>query len=181
MSKDICSCGTPFMTFLAALSQTLHRCDRLCAGWSFINSPFIVLVFAEFAAMPFIPLAYQMPLRIAIAAIIWLFWSLWWRAGQTLITTEWQGVDRRALTIIRVMRQRKKPYYGVKRPAFWFRTGFAILCLPNGHQGAVFTYYRKAKRNEVLFDAYDITKTAQNQVALAYQQTGECPTQLPIA
>ena len=34
--------------------------------------------------------------------------------------------------------------------------------------------------NEVLFDAYDITKTAQNKVALIYQQTGQCPVDLAL-
>ena len=37
----------------------------------------------------------------------------------------------------------------------------------------------KPKENEVLFDAYDITKTTQNKVAILYEQTGRCPTNLP--
>ena len=46
------------------------------AGWSFIQLTIsIVLVFVEFAAMSFVPDTYQMPVRIGIAAIIWLYWS----------------------------------------------------------------------------------------------------------
>lgn len=46
------------------------------AGWSFIQlNVALVLVAVEFVAMPYIADVYQMAIRIAIAALIWLFWS----------------------------------------------------------------------------------------------------------
>lgn len=47
------------------------------AGWSFVQLVItLVLVFCEFAVMPFLADAWHMPLRVAVAAIIFLAWSV---------------------------------------------------------------------------------------------------------
>lgn len=156
------------------------------AGWSFIQLTItIVLVFFEFAAMSFIPDAYQMPVRVAIAAIIWFYWSFmvarwtdayYYRMARREIA---DAVDKypRDEAAQKAMLQREG---GVS--LFGLGLGFAIFAFALSVIKVQFLpIIAKPKENEVLFDAYDITKTAQNQVALSYQQMGRCPTELPIA
>ncbi|WP_298734404.1 DUF2628 domain-containing protein [uncultured Psychrobacter sp.] len=177
-----------FMTFFWLLyrKRYIDAIVYSVAGWSFIQLTItIVLVFVEFAAMSFIPLAYQMPLRIAIAAIIWLFWSFmvarwtdayYYRMARREIADALDDHPRDEAAQKAILRREG----GVS--LFGLGLGFAIFVFALTVIKVQFLpIIAKPKENEVLFDAYDITKTAQNQVALAYQQTGECPTQLPIA
>ena len=155
------------------------------AGWSFIQLTItIVLVFVEFAAMSFIPDAYQMPVRIAIAATIWLYWSFmvarwtdayYYRMARREIADAIDNHPRdEAAQKLDLRREGGVSLFGLG-------LGFAIFAFALMVIKVQFLpIIAKPKENEVLFDAYDITKTAQNKVALIYQQTGSCPTDLPM-
>lgn len=155
------------------------------AGWSFIQLTItIVLVFFEFAAMSFIPDAYQMPVRIAIAAIIWFYWSFmvarwtdayYYRMARREIADALDNHPRdEAAQKAHLRREGGVSLFGLG-------LGFAIFAFALMVIKVQFLpIIAKPKENEVLFDAYDITKTAQNKVALAYQKTGRCPVDLPI-
>ncbi len=155
------------------------------AGWSFIQLTItIVLVFVEFAAMSFIPDAYQMLVRIGIAAIIWLYWSFmvarwtdayYYRMARREIADALDDHPRDEAAQKAMLRREG----GVS--LFGLGLGFAIFAFALMVIKVQFLpIIAKPKENEVLFDAYDITKTAQNKVALIYQQTGRCPTDMPI-
>ncbi len=154
------------------------------AGWSFIQLTItIVLVFVEFAAMSFIPDVYQMPVRIGIAAIIWLYWSF--------MVARWTDayyyrMARREIAdaIENHPRDEEAQKADLRREGgvslFGLGLGFAIFVFSLVVIKVQFLpIIAKPKENEVLFDAYDITKTAQNKVALIYQKTGRCPVDLP--
>ncbi|HBH33251.1 MAG TPA: hypothetical protein DDW38_01600, partial [Psychrobacter sp.] len=69
--------------FFATFGWLLYRKRYLdcivytVAGWSFIQLNIVIVLSAfEFVFMSFVPDAYQMLTRIAIAGAIWLFWSV---------------------------------------------------------------------------------------------------------
>lgn len=155
------------------------------AGWSFIQLNItIVLVFFEFAVMSYIPDAYQMPVRIGIAAIIWIFWAYmvarwtdayYYRMARREIADALDDYPRDEAA----QKAHLKREGGVS--LFGLGLGFGIFVF------ALFTInvqflpiIAKPKENEVLFDAYDIAKTTQNRVAIIYEQTGQCPVDLPL-
>lgn len=156
------------------------------AGWSFIQLNIaIILTFVEFAAMPFIADAYQMPVRIGIAAVIWLFWS-WMVARWT--DAYYYRVARREIADAIDAHPRDE---AAQKAHLQREGGVSLFGLGLGFGFFVFSLMvintqflpiiAKPKENEVLFDAYDSAKTAQNRVAIIYEQTGRCPEQLPIS
>lgn len=155
------------------------------AGWSFIQlNVALVLVAFEFLAMPFIPDAYQMATRIGIAAIIWLFWSFmvarwtdayYYRMARREIADAIDDYPRdEAAQKAHLRREGGVSLFGLGLGFGIF--AFALMVIKIQFLPII----AKPKANEVLFDAYDTAKTAQNRVALIYQQTGQCPMNLPI-
>lgn len=156
------------------------------AGWSFIQLNIaLALVFFEFAAMSYIPDAYQMATRIGIAALIWLFWSFmvarwtdayYYRMARREIADAINDHPRDDAAQEAHLRHEG----GVS--LFGLGLGFAFFAFALMVINVQFLpLIAKQKENEVLFDAYDIIKNAQNRVALIYQQTGECPVNLPLS
>ncbi len=155
------------------------------AGWSFIQlNVAIVLVFVEFAAMSYIPDAYHMATRISIAAIIWLFWSFmvarwtdayYYRMARREIVDAFEDNPRdEAEQKDHLQREGGVSLYGL---ALGFGSfAFALMVI----NVQFLPIIAKPKENEVLFNTYDIAKTTQNKVALIYQQTGQCPVDLPL-
>ena len=155
------------------------------AGWSFIQlNVALVLVAFEFLAMSFIPDAYQMATRIGIAAIIWLFWSFmvarwtdayYYRMARREIADAIDDYPRdEAAQKAHLRREGGVSLFGLGLGFGIF--AFALMVIKIQFLPII----AKPKANEVLFDAYDTAKTAQNRVALIYQQTGQCPMDLPI-
>ena len=156
------------------------------AGWSFIQlNIVIVLVFFEFAAMSFIPDAYHMATRVVIAGIIWLFWSFmvarwtdayYYRMARREIADAIEDNPRdEAAQKAHLQREGGVSLYGLGLGFGFF--AFALMVI----NVQFLPIIAKQKEREVLFDAYDITKNAQNRVALIYQQTGKCPINLPLS
>lgn len=155
------------------------------AGWSFIQLNItIVLVFFEFAAMSFIPDAYQMPTRIGIAAIIWVFWSYmvarwtdayYYRMARREIADALDDYPRDEAA----QKNHLKREGGVSLYGLGLGFGFFVFTLLVINVQFL-PIIAKPRENEVLFNAYDIAKTTQNKVALIYQQTGQCPVDLPL-
>ncbi len=154
------------------------------AGWSFIQLNIaIVLVMFEFVAMDFIPDAYQLATRISIAALIWLFWSFmvarwtdayYYRMARREIADAINDYPREeAAQKSHLRREGGVSVFGLGLGFGLFV--FALIVIKVQFLPIV----AKPKANEVLFDAYDTAKTAQNRVALTYRQTGECPFDLP--
>lgn len=153
------------------------------AGWSFIQlNVAIVLVTFEFLAMSFIPDAYQMSIRITIAAVIWLFWSFmvarwtdayYYRMARREIADVVNDYPRdEAAQKAHLKREGGVSLFGLGLGFGFFV--FALLVI----KVQFLPIIAKSKENEVLFNTYDITKTTQNRVALIYQQTGQCPVDL---
>lgn len=155
------------------------------AGWSFIQLNIaIVLVMFEFVAMDFIPDAYQLAIRISIAALIWLFWSFmvarwtdayYYRMARREIADALNDHPRdEAMQQAHLRREGGVSLFGLGLGFGLF--AFALIVI----KVQFLPLIAKPKANAVLFDAYDTVKTAQNSVALIYQQTGECPVDLPM-
>jgi len=153
------------------------------AGWSFIQlNVAIALVVFEFLAMSYVPDAYQMATRIGIAALIWLFWSF--MVARWTDAYYYRMARREIADVINdYPRDENEQKAHLRREG-----GVSLFGLALGFGSFVFALMvikvqflpivAKPKANEVLFDAYDIAKTTQNRVALIYQQTGQCPTNL---
>ena len=156
------------------------------AGWSFIQlNVAIVLVAFEFVAMSYVPDAYQMATRIGIAAVIWLFWSAmvarwtdayYYRMARREIADAINDHPRDEA----VQKAHLKKEGGVS--LFGLALGFGLFAFSLLVIKVQFLpIIAKPKENAVLFDTYDIAKTVQNRVALIYQQTGQCPVNLPLS
>ena len=150
------------------------------AGWSFIQlNVALVLVAVEFLAMPFIADVYQMPIRIGIAALIWLFWSFmvarwtdayYYRMARREIADAINDYPQdERLQQEHLRREGGVSIFGLAMGFGFF--AFALMVI----KVQFLPIMAKPKENEVLFDAYDTVKTTQNNVALAYRQTGQCP------
>ena len=155
------------------------------AGWSFIQlNVALVLVAVEFLAMPFIADVYQMPIRIGIAALIWLFWSFmvarwtdayYYRMARREIADAINDYPQdERLQQEHLRREGGVSIFGLAMGFGFF--AFALMVIKIQFLPII----AKPKENEVLFDAYDTVKTTQNNVALAYRQTGQCPLNMPI-
>ena len=155
------------------------------AGWSFIQlNVALVLVAVEFVAMPYIAEAYQMAIRIAIAALIWLFWSFmvarwtdayYYRMARREIADAINDYPRdEAAQKAHLQKEGGVSLFGLGLGFGFF--AFALMVIKVQFLPIV----AKPKENEVLFDTYDTAKTAQNRVALTYGQTGQCPLNLPL-
>ncbi|WP_201596121.1 DUF2628 domain-containing protein [Psychrobacter vallis] len=153
------------------------------AGWSFIQlNVAIVLVVFEFLAMSYVPDAYQMATRIGIAALIWLFWSF--MVARWTDAYYYRMARREIADVINDYPQDENEQKAHLRreggvSLFGLALGFGFFAFALMVIKVQFLpIIAKPKANEVLFDAYDIAKTTQNRVALIYQQTGQCPTNL---
>ncbi len=155
------------------------------AGWSFIQlNVALVLVAVEFLAMPFIADIYHMPIRIGIAALIWLFWSFmvarwtdayYYRMARREIADAINDYPQdERLQKEHLRREGGVSIFGLAMGFGFF--AFALMVI----KVQFLPIIAKPKENEVLFDAYDTVKTTQNNVALAYRQTGQCPLNMPI-
>ena len=155
------------------------------AGWSFIQlNVALVLVAVEFLAMPFIANMYHMPIRIGIAALIWLFWSFmvarwtdayYYRMARREIADAINDYPQdERLQQEHLRREGGVSIFGLAMGFGFF--AFALMVI----KVQFLPIIAKPKENEVLFDAYDTVKTTQNNVALAYRQTGQCPLNMPI-
>ncbi len=153
------------------------------AGWSFIQlNVAIALVIFEFLAMSYVPDAYQMSTRIGIAALIWLFWSF--MVARWTDAYYYRMARREIADVINdYPRDENEQKAHLRREGgvslFGLALGFGFFAFALMVIKVQFLpIIAKPKANEVLFDAYDIAKTTQNRVALIYQQTGQCPTNL---
>ena len=177
-----------FMTFpwLLYRKRYMDAIVYSVAGWSFIQlNVALVLVFFEFATMSYIPDAYHMATRIGIAAIIWLFWSCmvarwtdayYYRMARREIVDALNDYPRdEAAQKAHLQREGSVSLYGLGL-GFGF---FAFVLMVINVQ--FLPIIAKQKEREVLFDAYDIAKNAQTRVALIYEQTGNCPINLPLS
>ena len=155
------------------------------AGWSFIQlNVALVLVAVEFLAMPFIAHVYHMPIRLGIAALIWLFWSFmvarwtdayYYRMARREIADAINDYPQdERLQQEHLRREGGVSIFGLAMGFGFF--AFALMVI----KVQFLPIIAKPKENEVLFDAYDTVKTTQNNVALAYRQTGQCPLNMPI-
>ena len=177
-----------FMTFpwLLYRKRYMDAIVYSVAGWSFIQlNVAIVLVVFEFIAMSYVPEAYQMATRIGIAAIIWLFWSFmvarwtdayYYRMARREIADAINDYPRdEAAQKAHLKREGGVSLFGLGLGFGFF--AFALLVI----KVQFLPIIAKPKANEVLFNAYDIAKNAQNRVALIYGQTGKCPVDLPLS
>lgn len=154
------------------------------AGWSFIQLNIaIVLVMFEFVAMSYIPDVYQMATRIGIAGLIWLFWSCmvarwtdayYYRMARREIADAINDYPRdEAAQKAHLSREGGVSLFGLGLGFGLFAFSLMVIKVQ------FLPIIAKPKANEVLFDAYDTAKTAQNRVALTYRQTGQCLAELP--
>lgn len=176
-----------FMTFPWLLYRKRYM-DALVysvAGWSFIQLNIaIILVMLETVAMPFIADAWQMGIRVAVAALVWLFWSVMvarWTDAYYYRTTRREVAD--ALEAHPKNLEGQKAHLqregGVSLYGLGLGFGFYVFVL-SVIQVQFLPLIAKQKEKEVIFEAYDITYNAQRRVDLLYQQQGKCPVNLPL-
>ena len=125
-----------------------------------------------------------MAIRIAIAALIWLFWSFmvarwtdayYYRMARREIADAINDYPRdEAAQKAHLQKEGGVSLFGLGLGFGFF--AFALMVIKVQFLPIV----AKPKENEVLFDTYDTAKTAQNRVALTYRQTGQCPLNLPL-
>lgn len=177
-----------FMTFPWLLYRKRYM-DALVysvAGWSFIQLNIVIaLVFVEFALMPWLSEAYHMPIRVGIAAIIWIFWSFmvarwtdayYYRVARREVADALNDYPRdEASQKAHLQREGATSLYGLGLGFGFF--AFSLMVI----NGQFLPIIAKQKEREILFDTYDIAKNAQNRVALIYEQTGKCPVDLPLS
>ncbi|WP_350560025.1 DUF2628 domain-containing protein [Psychrobacter sp. CAL346-MNA-CIBAN-0220] len=155
------------------------------AGWSFIQLNIVMtLVFFEFAAMSYIPDAYQMATRVGIAAVIWFFWAFmvarwtdayYYRMARREIADAIDDNPRdEAAQKDHLKREGGVSLFGLGLGFGFFAFAMMVIYVQ------FLPIIAKPKENEVLFNTYDIAKTTQNKVALLYQQTGRCPVDLTL-
>ena len=142
------------------------------------------LVAFEFLAIDYIASPYRMATRLSIAAIIWLFWAFmvarwtdayYYRMARREIADAIDDYPHDETA----QRAHLKREGGVS--LFGLGLGFGLFAFALMVIKVQFLpILAKPKENEILFDAYDITKTTQNRIAIIYQQTGYCPTHLPL-
>jgi hypothetical protein len=126
-----------------------------------------------------------MATRIGIAAVIWLFWSVmvarwtdayYYRMARREIADAINDYPQdEAAQKAHLQREGRVSLFGLALGFGFF--AFSLLVI----KVQFLPIIAKPKANEVLFDAYDIAKNAQNRVALIYQQTGQCPVNLPLS
>lgn len=156
------------------------------AGWSFIQlNVALVLVTVEFVAMSFIPDAYQMAIRIGIAVVIWVFWSFmvarwtdayYYRMARREIADVLEDYARdEAAQLAHLKREGGVSLFGLALGFGFFMFSLMVINVQ------FLPIIAKPIENEVLFDAYDTTKTTQNKVALLYQESNQCPINMPLA
>lgn len=155
------------------------------AGWSFIQLNItIILVAFETVAMPFIADAFHMPIRIIIAAAIWIFWAVmvarwsdayYYRMARREIADALEAHPK-DLNAQKAHLQREG---GVSMVGLGLGFGFFAFALMI-IQVQFLPIIAKQKEQEVLYEAYDITYNAQRRVDLIYQQQGRCPVNLPL-
>lgn len=155
------------------------------AGWSFIQLNIVIaLVTFEFIAMPFIADVYQMPIRIGIAAVIWLFWAAmvarwtdayYYRMARREIADALEDYPRdEAAQKAHLRREGGVSLFGLGLGFGFFI--FALMVI----NVQFLPIIAKKKETEILFDAYYTTKMAQDEVEDVYQQNGQCPVSLPL-
>ena len=155
------------------------------AGWSFIQlNVAIILVVLQTVAMPFIADPWQMGVRIAVAILVWLFWSVmvarwsdayYYRMARREIADALEMYPK-DLAAQKAHLQREG---GVSLYGLGLGFGFFVFVL-SVIQVQFLPLIAKQKEKEVLFEAYDMTYNAQRRVDLLYQQQGKCPLQLPL-
>ena len=155
------------------------------AGWSFIQLNItLVLVAFEFLVMGFIPDAYHMGVRIGIAALIWVFWAAmvarwtdayYYRMARREIA---DAIDDHPRDIAQQEAHLRREG-GVSMVGLGLGFGFFAFVLAVVY-GQFLPILALKKEREVLFDAYNVTQNTQSRVALIYEQTGQCPVNLPL-
>ena len=176
-----------FMTFgwLLYRKRYMDAIVYSVAGWSFIQLNItIILVAAEYLLMPFITEPLRMVVRIAIAAVIWLFWSFMvarWSDAYYYRMARREIAD--AIELYPRQPEAQKAHLqregGVSQFGLALALGlfvFVLLVI----QVQFLPLYEQPKAKALLYEVYNITKGAKNRVELIYQQTGQCPVGLPL-
>lgn len=176
-----------FMTFgwLLYRKRYMDAIVYSVAGWSFIQlNVTIILVMFEYLAMPFIAESLQMPIRLGIAAAIWIFWSFMvarWSDAYYYRMARREIAD--AIEMYPRQPEAQKAHLehegGVSQYGLGLALGmfaFALFVI----QVQFLPLYEQPKAKALIYEVYNITKGAKTRVELIYQQTGSCPVGLPL-
>lgn len=172
--------------FLATFGWLLYRKRYLdcivytVAGWSFIQLNItIILVAFEFLFMSFVPAAYQMGIRFAIAAAIWLFWSV--------MVARWSDayyyrMARREIADVLEQYPQEPEYQKshLKKEGGTSLVGLGVafgmfLFLLVVIQNQFLPLYAKPKENGIIQNTFTATRVATAEVEQRYQAQGKCP------
>ncbi|WP_296404822.1 DUF2628 domain-containing protein [Psychrobacter sp.] len=150
------------------------------AGWSFIQlNVTIILVAFEYAFMGYIPNGWQMAVRIAIAGIIWLFWSV--------MVARWADayyyrMARREIADVLIdypkEPEQQKSHLTKEGGTSLVGLGaaFAIFVfLITVIQNQFLPLYATPKENGIIQDTFIETRIATSDIEKRYQASGKCP------
>lgn len=156
------------------------------AGWSFIQlNVTIILVILEYLVVGSLEESIRLPIRIAVGAAIWLFWSVmvarwsdayYYRMARREIADAIELYPRDEARQLAHIRQHGGVSLVGMGLAFGFYA-FALLVI----QVQFLPIYAKQKANETLFEVYEIVDNAQGRVEAIYNATGQCPVNTPLS
>lgn len=154
------------------------------AGWSFIQ---LIMAFTlagfEYVFMGFIPTAWQMPVRFAIAGAIWLAWSafvaMWadayyYRVARREISELLD--DKRTEDEIIQHLQHEGGVGIIGLLASFALFGFALHVITQ----QFLPIYANQKQQAILFYVFDEATAVRKQVDAAYHKQQSCPLNLPL-
>lgn len=172
--------------FLATFGWLLYRKRYLdcivytVAGWSFIQlNVVIALVAFEFAFMSFVPDAYQMFTRIAIAAVIWLFWSV--MVGRWADAYYYRMARREIADVLAdypKQPEQQKAHLNKEGGTSLVGLGaaFAIfIFLLFVIQNRFLPLYAQPKEHGIIQDTFMQTRIATGEIEQQFQSQGKCP------
>lgn len=172
--------------FFATFGWLLYRKRYLdcivytVAGWSFIQLNIVIVLSAfEFVFMSFVPDAYQMLTRIAIAGAIWLFWSV--------MVARWSDayyyrMARREIADVladypQAPEQQKshlKKEGGTSLVGLGIAFGMFVFLL-TVIQSQFLPLYAQPKEHGIIQETFAETRIATSELEKLYQSEGKCP------
>lgn len=177
--------------FFATFGWLLYRKRYLdaivysVAGWSFIQLNItIILVFFEFVLIGDMAQAWQMPMRVLIGGIVWLFWSVmvarwsdayYYRMARREIADALEKFPKDETA----QKQFLQKEGGVSLFGLGLSMGF-LLFVVMVIQVQFLPIYAKAKAQKIIYASYDNASSAKSRIAAIREQTGQCPVNLPI-
>lgn len=178
--------------FFCTFGWLLYRkryldCVVYCvAGWSFIKVTIVIaLAILEFTAISFLPEQYQMGVRMSVAVLIWVFWAsqvarwadaYYYRMARREIADvlDHHPHDEQAQRAC-LKQEGGTSLFGMSVAFGMFGLILSILTMQ------FLPIIAMQQEQTVIFESHRSAIAVQKRMAIIYQDTGACPTHLPVS